>query len=310
VSTSSAATTPSWLLQQQVALCACGCSGKRQKASFIDKTIVGGSKLVRQSIFADDTAALPGVLQSLDPRVKLIATLGLLVVTSLVRHVPILLAISTAAAVLAGLSKISTAFFLKRVWMFIPLFTGIVVLPATFSFITPGDIVVPLGHWFGHRVGLTRQGLTSAALLVTRVAASISLVLLVVLTTSWTRLVASLHSMGLPRMFVMVLGMAHRYVFYLLTTVTDMYEARKARTARVEGSVANGRLFVAATAGSLFGKAHAMSDEVHQAMTARGYTGQARSLKAFQLRVADGLYAMACIAACVVALGVDRALGR
>jgi cobalt/nickel transport system permease protein len=310
VSNVSATTTPSWLLQEHVALCPCGCIGKRQKANFIDKTIVGGSRLVRQSIFADDTAALPGVLQGLDPRVKLVSTVGLLVVTSLVRHVPILLAISAAAAVLAGLSKISTAFFLKRVWMFIPFFTGIVVLPATFSFITAGDIVVPLGHWFGHRVGLTRQGLTSAALLVTRVAASISLVLLVVLTTSWTRLVASLRALGMPRLFVMVLGMAHRYVFYLLNTVTDMYEARKARTALVEGSVANGRLFVAATAGSLFGKAHAMSDEVHQAMTARGYTGQARSLKTFQLRLADGLYALACVVACVVALGVDRALGR
>ncbi len=302
--------TPSWLLQEQLALCPCGCIGKRQKANFIDKTIVGGSKLLRQSLFADDTAALPGVLQGLDPRVKLVSAVALLVATSIVRHVPILLAVSALAAVVAGLSKISTTFFLKRVWMFIPFFTGIVVLPATFSFITSGDIVVPLGHWFGHRVGLTRQGLTSAALLVTRVAASISIVLLVVLTTSWTRLVASLRSLGLPRMFVMVLGMAHRYVFYLLNTVTDMYEARKARTAKVGGSVASGRMFVAATAGSLFGKAHAMSDEVHQAMTARGYTGQARSMKTSQLRVADGMYALACIAACVVALGVDRALGR
>lgn len=89
-----------------------------------------------------------------------------------------------------------------------------------------------------------------------------------------------------------------------------MYESRKARSARVEGSVTNGRLFVAATAGSLVGKAHAMSGKVHQAMTARGYTGQARSLKKFRLRAADGLYALSCIAACAAALGVDRALGR
>jgi cobalt/nickel transport system permease protein len=310
MSSVTASTTPSWLLQEPVSLCPCGCIGKRQKANFIDKTIVGGSKLLRQSLFADDTAALPGVLQALDPRVKLVSAVALLVVTSLVRHVPVLLAVSALAALVAGLSKISVPFFLKRVWMFIPFFTGIVVLPATFSFITSGEIVVPLGHWFGHRVGLTRQGLTSAALLVTRVAASISIVLLVVLTTSWTRLVASLRSLGLPRLFVMVLAMAHRYVFYLLNTVTEMYEARKARTAQVEGSVASGRMFVAATAGSLFGKAHAMSDEVHQAMTARGYTGQARSLKAFRLRTADVLYALSCITACAVALGVDRALGR
>ncbi len=83
------------------------------------------------------------------------------------------------------------AVFVKRVWLFIPIFTGIVVLPATFSFITHGHIVVPLGHWFGHRVGLTSQGLRSAALIVVRVATSISLVVLVALTTSWTSLLAA-----------------------------------------------------------------------------------------------------------------------
>ena len=43
-------------------------------------------------------------------------------------------------------SGLPLGFFIKRVWLFIPIFTGIVVLPATFSFITHGDIVVPLWH--------------------------------------------------------------------------------------------------------------------------------------------------------------------
>ena len=32
-------------------------------------------------------------------------------------------------------------------------------------------------------------------------------------------------------MFILVIGMAYRYLFHLLTAVMDMYEARKARTA-------------------------------------------------------------------------------
>ena len=39
--------------------------------------------------------------------------------------------------VLAARRGLSLSFFVKRVWLFIPIFTGIVVLPATFSFITP-----------------------------------------------------------------------------------------------------------------------------------------------------------------------------
>jgi len=65
----------------------------------------------------------------------------------------------------------------------------------TCSFITHGHIVVPIGHWFGHRVGLTSQGLRSAALIVVRVATSNFVRRLVALTTTWTRLLAALRSM-------------------------------------------------------------------------------------------------------------------
>src|SRR5207237_8821336 len=96
--------------------------------------------------------------------------------------------------VLAKASGLSLRFFIKRVWLFIPIFTGIVVLPATFSFVTHGHIVVPFGTWFGHRVGITSQGLTAASLIVTRVAVSISLVVLLTLPTPWNKLLAALRA--------------------------------------------------------------------------------------------------------------------
>jgi energy-coupling factor transporter transmembrane protein EcfT len=83
-----------------------------------------------------------------------------------------------------------------------------VVLPATVSIITPGRVVVPLGHWWlGHPIGITRQGLEGAGLIVTRVAVSISLVVLLTLTTLWNRLLAALRALWVPRMFVLVLAM-------------------------------------------------------------------------------------------------------
>jgi cobalt/nickel transport system permease protein len=177
---------PSWLFETEVGLCPCGCIGRRKKGSFVERTIAGASGLLRQAMFSEDMAAQPGLLQRIEPRVKLLTTLALLIAAALVRHIPVLVALYAVTLVLAAASRLSLAFFVKRVWLFIPIFTGIVVLPATLSFVTHGDIVVPLGTWFGHRVGMTSQGLTSAGLIVTRVAVSISLVVLLTLTTPWT----------------------------------------------------------------------------------------------------------------------------
>jgi cobalt/nickel transport system permease protein len=302
--------TPQWLLQGDVAMCPCGCIGKRKKGSFVEKTLAGGAGVLRQAMFSEDVARGGGLLQRLDPRVKMVSLLVLLVVAALVRHVPVLVGMYAVTLGLAAASRLPLGFFLKRVWLFIPIFTGIVVLPAMFSFITPGQVVVPLWHWHGHPVGLTRQGLVSAGLIVARVATSISLVVLLTLTTRWTRLLAALRALAVPRIFILVVGMAYRYLFLLLNSVTDMFQARKARTVVAEVDVAAGRRFVSAAAGTLFGKSYTLSEEVHQAMVARGYRGNARTLERFAPAAIDAAWSVACLALAIAVLGGDRLLGR
>jgi cobalt ECF transporter T component CbiQ len=305
-----ASTTPQWLLQGELAMCPCGCIGKRKKGSFVEKTLTGGAGLLRQVMFSEDVAAQRGLLQRIDPRVKLVGLLVLLVATALVHHVWVLIAAYAATLLLAAASGLPVGFFVKRVWLFVPIFTGIVVLPATLSIVTPGDVVLQLWSWHGSPQGFTAQGLTSAALVVSRVATSISLVVLLTLTTPWVRLLAALRALGVPRIFVLVIGMAYRYVFLLLGTVTDMYEARRARTVGSQTHDASARAFVSASAGALFGKAHHLSEEVHQAMVARGYRGDARTLRPFSFAARDAVAAAAVVAAAVVIYGGDRLLGR
>jgi cobalt/nickel transport system permease protein len=300
--------TPGWLLQPELGLCPCGCIGTRRKGSFVAKTLDGASSLLRQALFAEDSAAHDGLLQRIEPRVKLVTVLGLLVAVSFVRHVPVLLAMYGATLGLAVASGLSLGFFVKRVWLFIPVFTGVVVLPATLSVITPGHVVLPLGSWFGHPVGVTGQGLTAAGLIVLRVATSISLVVLLTLTTTWHRLLAGLGSLRAPRMFVMVLAMAYRYLFHLLGSVGDMYTARRARTVQPDTDVASGRAFVAASAGALFGKAHALSEEVHLAMVSRGYTGHVRTLDPAPIRARDLGWATVLLAVALLLLRIDHGL--
>lgn len=299
--------TPDWLLAPEAGLCPCGCIGKRRKGSFVDKTLAGTARVMHQALFADDVAAAPGLLQRLEPRVKLVSLLGLLVVAALVHHIPALLALYAATLVLAAVSGVPLGFFVRRVWLFVPIFTGIVVLPATLDVVTPGEIVVPLGTWFGHDLGMTAQGLTAAGLIVTRVATSISLVVLLTLTTPWHRLLAALRALRVPALFVLVLGMAYRYVFHLLGAVGDMFTARKARQVRATGTAA-GRRFVAASAGALFGKSHALAEEVHMAMVARGFTGDVRTLAAERVGAREVAWLAACLALAVAVWGIDHGL--
>lgn len=303
-------TVPRWLLQQDMALCPCGCIGKRKKGGYLTKTIQGGATLLQQVMFGEDVAAAGGVLQRIDPRVKLLSLIGLLVVAGL-SHSMITLAVMYAATLmLAAASALPVGFFIKRVWLFVPIFTGIVVLPATLSVVTPGDIVLTLWHWHGAAEGVTMQGLIAAGRVVARVAVSISLVVLLTLTTPWIRLLAALRSLGVPRIFILIIGMAYRYIFLLLTSVTDMYQARQARTPGTPKHDRSARAFLGASVGTLLGKASQLSEEVHQAMTARGYRGDAKTLDHQRLHAVDAYYVVLVVVFAAVMLIGDHVLAR
>jgi cobalt ECF transporter T component CbiQ len=290
-------------------MCPCGCIGRRRRGRFLEKTIQGATGLLAQALFNEDVARRRGLLQRLDARIKLVSLVLLLVAAGLVRHISVLLGLYAAALVLARASRVPVGWFIRRVWLFIPIFTGVIVLPATLSLVTPGDIAVGLGHPFGHAVGLTHQGLYSAGLIVSRVATSISLVVLLTLTTPWPRVLAALRALLVPRLFVLVIGMAYRYIFVLLESVADMYTARRARTFGTREDVRGARAFVAASAGALFGRAHVLSEEIHQAMVARGFRGDAMTLDAFRVRLLDGAWIVGCLGVSVLAVGGDRVLG-
>jgi cobalt/nickel transport system permease protein len=278
VPTTGRVAVPDWLLAQDVAMCPCGCLGRRKKGNFLSKTVEGGSRLLQQVMFGDDVAAGPGLLQRIDPRAKLVSLVVLLVVAGLVHSIVSLAILYVATLALAAVSSLPVGFFVKRVWLFVPIFTGIVVIPATLSVVTPGDVVWTLWHWHGAPEGFTSQGLWAAGRVVARVAVSISLVVLLTLTTPWTRLLAALRSLGVPKIFILIVGMAYRYIFLLLGSVTDMFQARQARTPGTPRHDRSARAFVGAGVGALFGKSAQLSEEVHQAMTARGFTGDAKTL--------------------------------
>jgi cobalt/nickel transport system permease protein len=89
-----------------------------------------------------------------------------------------------------------------------------------------------------------------------------------------------------PTIFVLILGMTYRYIFLLLHTVNGMFEARKSRiVARTSGK--EQRWWIVSSMSVLMSRSFRMSDEVYQAMLARGFTGQIRTLTDYKMTLPD-----------------------
>jgi len=197
------------------------------------------------------------------------------------------------------LSRLGLGRFALRAWMFVPLFTLAIVLPAMTSWVTPGRTLI---HLWGSG-GITATGLAVAGRIVLRVTDAVSFSVLLAMTTRWDELLAALRVVRVPRTFVFVLAVSYRYVFVLMRLVQGMVTARRSRTVgRLK--TAEDRRFVSAAVGTLFGHSQAMSEQVHTAMLARGFTGEVRARAVWRAGARDYVWALAvpAILAAVVAL--------
>lgn len=239
------------------------------------------------------------MLQLLDIRVKLFSFLFILVIISLL-HTPqalwVLYGLSLALAISSG---VSLGFFLKRVWLFVPLFSASIVLPALLNIITPGDplwVIMKLNHSYAWgpyeipaEIAVTRQGLWGGIVFISRVAASVSFAVLFTLTSKWAEVFSGLRSLLVPRIFVITLSMTERYLFVFLRLIQDMYRARKSRTIRPLSPAAE-RNWIASRIGVIFKKSVDMSEDIYKAMLSRGFHGEFRSLRRYQAVEVDYIW--------------------
>ncbi len=296
---------PEWLLQPQGPLPQ-PTSGKKARRSFAEKSIHTFSGFLMDDFYAERIAARKGLMQGLHPGVKVVTSLLLIFVASCMHSWVSLLLINLYMLLLAYLSAVPLSKFLKRVWVFIPIFTVIIVLPTLFNVVRPGDPLVVLFHYGGHhQLAITRQGVQAAVLFVLRVAACVSVAVLLTLTTRWAYLLRGFSMIGVPTIFTRILEMTYRYIYVLLHSATDMFESRLSRTVG-RTSTKEQQRFVGNTMGSLWMIALALSDEVHAAMLSRGYTGTPRTLNTVGIRGLDWVWTVFIVLISIILIGGDR----
>jgi len=249
--------------------------------NFLEKNLARFTSLLQETIFAEETASRKGLLQGIDPRAKTVAFFLLILSSAFSHSMLVIIAIYVVGLALAGASHLFSVSFLRRIWLFMPLYTALIALPALF--LTPGE---PLLRLFGNHAVITRQGAVTASFLVLRVATSVSFMLMLVLTTSWPKLLKALRHLGVPRIAVLLLTMTYRYIYVLLNTANSLFLARKSRQV---GPVTwqNSRNWLGTMMGSLLGKSYQLSNEIFLAMQSRGFRGEPMILTDFRLKAAD-----------------------
>jgi cobalt ECF transporter T component CbiQ len=256
---------------------------KKARRGFVEKTLAGISAGIESAVFSEENARRDAFLQRRDPRAKLMSFAVLVVATGLTRAWRILLALYavTVAGVLAGGLELRS--FQKRIWLGIPLFSGVVILPSIF-FVGGHELFhIPLGFY---TLTATTEGIRAACVFVLRVAVSVSFAVLLVLTTRWADILKSLRFFRVPAIFVLILSMTYRYIFLVLHAVNGMFESRKSRiVAHTTGK--EQRWWVVSSMSVLMSRSFRMSEDVYQAMLARGFTGQVRTLTDYRMRGAD-----------------------
>ena len=249
------------------------------RRGLLEATTMGFARAITRAMLSENTARQRGVLQALDPRVRVIGLLSLVVAVTLVHKIAVVLTLFIAAALLAVLSKVSLSMLAQRVWLVVLAFTGVIALPALF--VTPGNVLAASGHFV-----ITQQGLRAAVLLVLRVEAAATLTSLLVVCSSWAHVLKALRALGLPKEAVTMLAMTYRYVFLLVETATQMFDSRRSRTVGVLPTSEQRRM-LASTAGVLLSKSVETSNEVYLAMRSRGFSGEAHVLSDFRMTAWD-----------------------
>jgi cobalt/nickel transport system permease protein len=274
------------------------------RIGWIESSLGGISASIERAVFTEEHARSAGWLQGVDPRAKLGMFLIVVLAVGFTNSVVVLAGVYGVLLAVAHTSRLPFDFFVKRVWMGVPFFAGLVVIPALFLVPGPRLFAVDLGPF---TLALSQPGVAGAILFVTRVGVSVSLAVLLVMTTPWADLLKSLRAIHVPQIFVLILSMTYRYIFLFLHTMNGLFLARKSRiVARTSGG--EQRRWIAGSMGNLTSRSFKMSNDVYAAMMARGFTGEMRTWSDYRMTAPDWLALGGAVLLAVSALGMQRLL--
>lgn len=229
--------------------------------------------------FLDKYSDIDSAVHRVDARVKAVCALGMIVAI-------VTTPVERWAAFGGYFAILATVFLAARIPVRHILARLVVVLP----FVIVLGVVTPFVPHFsgeaGNPIGFLglKYYAAGVAVLMSVAAKAVGGVLCVVALTSTTpfsELLRGLERMRVPKLFLVLLSFAYRYLFIFVDEFERMKRARDAR------SFGGGRLWRLQTlgrmTGTMFLRSYERGERVYGAMTARGFDGSFRAVRALRM---------------------------
>jgi cobalt/nickel transport system permease protein len=219
------------------------------------------------------------LIHSLDARIKLALTLAMIAVIAA-------LARGAWSAYLACLLMILLIMALSRLHPLLILRRSLVALPFALAalglvFSIPGSALVSLtvAHW---SLAVTVEGLVAFCSILTKAWLSVLSATILVATTPFTDLIASMRAFRVPEVLVSVVSFMYRYMYVIADEALRLNRAREARSAapdpQARSSLRWRARVLGGMIGSLFLRSYERSERIYAAMASRGFAGEMRTL--------------------------------
>jgi len=219
-------------------------------------------------VYIEDLSGKRGLLQALNPLVKLVAIVFMIVVSLFISSLSYLALICVVPLILAIASRIPLRYLASRV-LFIPAFAAVITLPILF--LTPGHAIAqtslgPLA------ISITSEGLQNMLVFAIRVLFCVSSLSLLVLSTGFDRLLRLLSSLRTPPIIVQLFSLTYRYFFVSIHEAQSVLIAKEARTYIHRRTINYQALKdLGSILSTLFIRTYERSERVYMAMKSRGF---------------------------------------
>lgn len=255
--------------------------------------------------FLDPYQPGDSLLHSLDARVKLPLVVTFILTIALLPWGAWPAYLIAASFILSAviLSGLGFKYVLSRAALAIPFVMA--ALPVIFT--TPGQPVITIlpDSW---RLNITSPGLELFVSIAFKSWIAVQSAILLAATTPFPDLLIAMRALQMPRLLVAIFALMWRYLFVLGDEALRLIRARAARSGHAErsglqagGSLAWRGRIAGGMAGSLFIRSLERSDRIYNAMLARGYDGEVRSLPLPSLKSTD---LVILVTGCLVMIGL------
>lgn len=251
---------------------------------------------ITQTLKLDDIASGDSIIHNLDGRVKLISAIIIIIFTVFSEKIIVPIVMGIFLLIILYLSKVPLKDAFKRIALLLP-FGGIIILFQ--PFIHPGNVL-----WTYSWMEITDAGLNWAILLLARLIASLTAIVLLSSTSPMQEIVASFRKLKMPKELAMILSITVRFLFVFIDELTTIKNAQKSRNFNIHSNLVSYKWRlkqVGYTIAMMFLKSYEQGERVHKSMVSRGFSDASYLFnEKAHLEKSDYIYVISIIAIMII----------